>query len=150
MTSPLLEPEKSAEPPRLGAVSGAVLGLASAFLISWLTVSGTRSWLTATRDGGNVALALAGVSLLVGGLVLGLIGLSGRFHPLIPGLPAIWFAIVLLPSVVGLGMPPSWFPDFVADFFLRVSSPAAYVVFGYLILAAAVSLLRRRRTSIFR
>lgn len=151
MTGPLLEPEKSTQPPRLGAVSGALLGMASTFLISWLTVSGTRAFLTATREVvDNASLAFAGLWLLVGGLVLGLIGFGGRYHPLIPGLPAIWFAIVFGPSVIGLGAPPSWFPDFVLDFFLRAGSSAVYMIFGYLLLATAVSLLRRRRNWIFR
>lgn len=150
MTGPLLEPEKSTEPPRLGVVSGAVLGIASTLLISWLTVSGTRSLLAATREADNASLAFAGLWLLVGGLVLGVIGFAGRYHLLIPGLPATWFAIVLVPSIIGLGGPPSWFPDIIQDFFLRAGSPAVYMIFGYLILATAVALLRRRRNWIFR
>lgn len=150
MTGPLLEPEKSTQPPRLGVVSGAVLGMASAFLISWMTLSGTRAFLNATRSPDNTSLAFAGLWLLVGGLVLGLIGFGGRFHPLIPGLPAIWFVIVLGPSLVGLGGPPSWFPGFITSFFLRAGSPAVFMILGYLILATVVSLLRRRRNWLFR
>lgn len=150
MTGPLLQPEKSTQPPRLGAVAGAVLGVASTFLISWLTVSGTRSFLTATREADNASLAFAGLWLIVGGLVLGVTGFAGRFHLLIPGLPAIWFAVVLVPSIIGLGGPPSWFPDIIQNFFLRAGSPAVYMIFGYLILATAASLLRRRRNWIFR
>lgn len=150
MTGPLLEPEKSTQPPRLGAVSGAVLGIASTFLISWLTLSGTGAFHDATRSPDNASLAFAGLWLLVGGVVLGSIGFAGRYHLLIPGLPAMWFAIVLGPSMIGLGGPPSWFPDIIENFFLRAGSPAVYMVFGYLILATAVSLLRRRRNWIFR
>lgn len=150
MTGPLLEPEKSTQPPRLGILSGAVLGIIAAFVISWLTLSGTRAFLDATRSPDNASLAFAGLLLIVGGLVLGVIGFANRYHPLIPGLPAIWLAVVLLPSIIGLGVPPSWYPDLVVNFFLRVASPAVYMVFGYLILATSVSLLRRRRTSIFR
>lgn len=150
MTGPLLEPEKSTQPPRLGPVSAALLGIASTFLISWLTVSGTSAFLTATSEFDNASLAFAGLWLLIGGLVLGLIGFAGRYHPLIPGLPAIWFAVVLGPSVIGLGGPPSWLPDIVLNFFLRAGGPAVYIIFGYLILATAVSLFRRRRNWIFR
>lgn len=150
MTGPLLEPEKSTQPPRLGVVSGAMLGIASSFLLSWLTLVGTRSLNDATRSPNNASLAFAGLLLVVGGLVVGMIGFAGRYHPLIPGLPAVWFAIVLVPSIIGLGAPPSWFPDIVLDFFLRAGSPALYIIFGYLILATMVSLLRRRRNWIFR
>lgn len=150
MTGPLLEPEKSTQPPRLGILSGAVLGVVTAFLISWLTLSGTRAFRDAATSSDNASLAFAGLLLVVGGVVLGVIGFAGRYHPLIPGLPAIWLAIVLVPSIVGLGAAPSWYPDFVVDFLLPVASPAVYMVFGYLILATSVSLLRRRRTSIFR
>lgn len=150
MTGPLLEPEKSTQPPRLGAVSGAVLGVVAVFVISWLTLSGTQAFFDATRSPDNASLALAGLWLLLGGLVLGLIGFGGRFHPLIPGLPAIWFLIVLGPSLVGLGGPPSWFPEFITSFFLRSGSPAVFMTLGYLILATVVSLLRRRRNWIFR
>lgn len=150
MTGPLLEPEKSTQPPRLGVVSGAILGIASSFLLSWLTLVGTRAFDDATRSPENASLAFAGLLLIVGGLVLGLIGLGGRYHPLIPGLPAVWLVIVLGPSLVGLGGPPSWFPEFITSFFLRAGSSAVFVIFGYLILATLVSLLRRRRTSIFR
>lgn len=150
MTGPLLEPEKSTQPPRLGVVSGAILGVASTFLLSWLTLVGTRSFLIATRETDNASLAFAGLWLVVGGLGLGMIGFAGRYHPLIPGLPAVWFAIVLVPSIVGLGAPPSWFPEFVLDYFLRASSPAVYMIFGYLTLATVVFLLRRRRNWIFR
>lgn len=150
MTGPLLEPEKSTQPPRLGVVSGAILGIASSFLLSWLTFVGTRSFLTATRSPDNASVAFAGLLLVLGGLVLGLIGFAGRYHPLIPGLPAIWFAIVFGPSLVGLGGPPSWFPEFITSFFLRSGSPAVFMIFGYLILATVVSLLRRRRNWIFR
>lgn len=150
MTGPLLEPEKSTQPPRLGVVSGAILGVASSFLLSWLTLVGTRSFLTATRQIDNPSLAFAGLWLLLAGLVLGSIGFAGRYHPLIPGLPTIWFVIVLGPSLVGLGGPPSWFPEFITSFFLRTGSPAVYMIFGYLILATVVSLMRRRRDWIFR
>lgn len=151
MTGPLLEPEKSTQPPRLGVVSGAVLGLASTLSLSWLTLTGTQAFFDATnRSPDNASLAFAGLWLLLGGVVLGVIGFAGRYHPLIPGLPAIWFAIVLVPSIIGLGAPPAWYPDFVLDFFLRAGSPALYMIFGYLILPTVVSLLRRRRTSIFR
>lgn len=150
MTGPLLEPEKSTQAPRLGVVSGAAMGTIAAFVISWLTLVGTRSFLTATRSPDNASFAFAGLLLLVAGLVLGSIGFAGRYHPLIPGLPAAWFAIVLVPSIIGLGGPPSWFPEFITSFFLRTGSPAVFMVFGYLILATVVSLLRRRRTSIFR
>ncbi|MFP3880946.1 MAG: hypothetical protein ACLFRT_02700 [Actinomycetota bacterium] len=150
MTGPLLEPEKSTQPPRLGVVSGAVLGTASIFLLSWLTLVGTRAFNNATSSPDNVSLAFAGLLLLVGGLVLGLVGFAGRFHPLIPGLPAIWFGIVFGPSLAGLGGPPSWFPEFITSFFLRTGSSAVFMIFGYLILATAVSLLRRRRNWIFR
>jgi len=151
MTGPLLEPEKSTQPPSLGVVSGAILGIASSFLLSWLTLSGNQAFFDATnRSPGNASLAFAGLWLLLGGLVLGLIGFAGRFHPLIPGLPALWFAIVFGPSLVGLGGPPSWFPEFITSFFLRAGSSAVFMVFGYLILATAVSLLRRRRNWIFR
>lgn len=150
MTGPLLEPEKATQPPRLGVVSGLVLGIASTFLISWLTLSGTRTFIDAARSPDNASVAFAGLLLVVGGLVLGLIGFAGRYHPLIPGLPAVWLVIVLGPSLVGLGGPPSWFPEFITSFFLRAGSSAVFVIFGYLILATVVSLLRRRRTSIFR
>ncbi len=150
MTGPLLEPEKSTQPPRLGILSGAVLGTIAAFVISWLTLSGTRAFRDAATSSDNASLAFAGLLLVVGGLVLGMIGFANRYHPLIPGLPAIWLAIVLGPSIIGLGAPPSWYPDLVVDFFLRAASPAVYMVFGYLILATTLSLLRRRRTSIFR
>lgn len=150
MTGPLLEPEKSTQPPRLGAVSGAVLGMIAVFVISWMTLSGTRAFHDATRSPDNTSLAFAGLWLLVGGIVLGLVGFGGRFHPLIPGLPAIWFVILLGPSLVGLGGPPSWFPEVITSFFLRAGSPAVFMILGYLILATAVSLLRRRHNWIFR
>lgn len=150
MTGPLLEPEKATQPPRVRVVAGLVLGVVSAIALSWLSVEGWMTFLEAGREPGSSAFVFPGWLLVVGGVVLGAVGFAGRYHPLIPGVPAIWFAIVLSPSLIGLGISPSWFPDLLSSFVLRSASPAIYLILGYLILATVVSLIRRRRTWIFR
>lgn len=150
MTGPLLEPEEATQPPRARVTSGLVLGVVAAAVLSWLSLEGWMAFLEAGQEPDAAAFVLPGWLLVVGGIVLGTVGFAGRFHPLIPGVPAIWFAIVLGPGLVGLGLSPSWLPGFMSSFALRAVSPAIYVILGYLILATGVSLIRRRRTSIFR
>lgn len=150
MTGPLLEPEKATQPLRVGVISGLVLGVLAAAVLSWLSLEGWTAFFQAGREPDDAAFVLPGLILVIGGVVLGAVGFAGRYHPLIPGIPAIWFAIVVGPGLVGLGLSPSWLPDFMSSFVLRAASPAIYVIFGYLILATGVSLMRRGRTSIFR
>lgn len=150
MTGPLLEPEKATQPPRLGVVSGLVLGLLSAVVVSWMSTEGWVAFLDATRRGGDAGVAYAGWLLTFGGVVLGLVGFAGRYHPLIPGVPTVWFAIVLIPSLIGLGAGTRWLPDFVLNALLAPASPAIFMVFGYLALATGVATMRRRRRGIFR
>lgn len=150
MTRGVLDSEDVARPAGPGAVFGIALGVVSAFVLSWLSEWATRVFVDAAGDGDNISLALAGLLLLTMGVVLGIIGFAGRYHPLVPGVPAIWFVILLGPSLIGLGGPPSWLPDFVSQLFLRLAGPAVYVMFGYLVLATGVALFRRRRKWIFR
>lgn len=150
MTGPLLEPEKSTQPPRLGVVSGLALGLIAAVVVSWMSTEGWMAFLDATRLGSDAGVAYAGWLLTFGGVVLGLVGFAGRYHPLIPGVPAVWFAIVLVPSLIGFGAGARWLPAFVLNALLGAASPAIFMVFGYLALATGVAMLRRRRRGIFR
>lgn len=150
MTRALLEPEAGTRPPRLGLISGLVLGAVAAAVLSWLIAETTTFIDEALGNGDDASLALAGLFLFAAGVVLGLVGFSGRFHPLIPGIPVIWLVVVLAPSLVGLGSPPSWMPGFVDTFFLHSAGPGVYLALGYLSLATAVAVYRRRRVWIFR
>lgn len=121
---------------------GVVGGVAVAAASSWLLVRATIPF----RNGFDllqVPQLRSGVLLLIAaGAVVGLAAFTPRLHPLVPGIPTVWFAMVFGPVMFRAGELPSWYPEWISRQFRLVQSTSApFVIVGVLAVATVASLL---------
>lgn len=82
-----------------------------------------------------------GVALLIlTGLVVATAVVAYRVHPLLPGIPALWFTIVYIPAMF-MPWPADWLPEWISSHFLLTASAAPFVITGVLLGATAASVL---------
>lgn len=129
----------SRHPWKLPLWGGAAIGILTAAALSWLLYEGTWRF----TQGFDLLLrpeALSGglILLLVGALLGGLVVVP-RLHPLVPGIPAAWFAIVYIPSLFRW-TTPDWYPRWMELLFLRTHSAAPWVILAVLVVVSVTSL----------
>lgn len=127
---------------RLSAWAGGIAGIAAAAALTWLFRWGTQTFISAVRSPDNAELAEAGWLLLLGGVVLMAVLLSAHLHPLITGIPALWFLVRFGPLLLGVGGVPEWYPQWIGRHVLIDANEAAFVITGLLAAATTEALLR--------
>lgn len=125
---------------RWPAWAGAAGGVVAAVLLSVGLRVGTitlRRGLS-LNDRGDISEGIA-LLLLTGVVFAAVVGLP-RLHPLLPGIPAVWFGILYLPALF-IPWPGGWMPEWMMSHFLATAMPAPFVLTGLLLAATVMSLL---------
>lgn len=125
---------------RLTLLMGATVGVILSVALSVLVREGTQFLRRGLDLFIQPDLVVGGPLLLLAGVVTGVLLVTPRLHPLVAGVPAIWFAIVFVPVLFDPTLPDDY-PRWVLSFYLGARGTAPYLVLGVLAAVSVTSLV---------
>lgn len=132
---------------RLPTWAGALAGVGAATVLTWLLREGSQSFRAAIDLAQVERLTGAGWLLTLAGVVLAAVLWSARIHPLIVGVPAVWFLVRFAPLLLGAGTVPSWYPEWITNHVLVDANGASFLTMALLSVATLAELISHRQTS---
>lgn len=101
--------------------AGALGGVVAAVAISFLLRQGTGTLTTGLQRSATGDVRTGITILLLAGLLVGGSTVLPRLHPLLSGIPAVWFVVVYVPALIS-GGPVDWYPTWMVNHFLLTAS----------------------------